>query len=186
MPASQVFDAMRVLEKSVKAEDVKKWPEILGGTRSPGRRWRLVFTSNTKQVQKALKGGPGGGMYFPLTAAQRWDATTMENENGIFLGQIAALTFKGPYSMTGKILPFNLTSLNLKLGPKVFTFPLGDKSKIKDAFDAAGPRAKSTPFFVFCYVDEDVIVARGRSGGIATWARTTPTEEVEKGIVSLP
>lgn len=46
-------------------------------------------------------------------------------------------------------------------------------------------RDKSTPFFVFLYVDEDICVARGRSGGMAVWARTKPSEEAEKGIVSL-
>lgn len=44
------------------------WGTIIGGTASPGNRWRLVFTSGTKQVQEALKGaGKGGGSYFPLT-----------------------------------------------------------------------------------------------------------------------
>jgi hypothetical protein len=44
------------------------WGSIIGGTAPPGNRWRLVFTSGTKQVQDALKGaGKGGGSYFPLT-----------------------------------------------------------------------------------------------------------------------
>ena len=37
------------------------------------------------------------GKFFPLTAAQRFDASTNENENGVFLGHVASLTFKGPY-----------------------------------------------------------------------------------------
>jgi hypothetical protein len=44
------------------------WPSIIGGSSPPGNRWRLVFTSGTKQVQEALKGaGKGGGNYVPLT-----------------------------------------------------------------------------------------------------------------------
>lgn len=43
----------------------------------------------------------GGGNYFPLTAAQRWDASTGEIENGIYLGLLAALTFQGAYEMRG-------------------------------------------------------------------------------------
>lgn len=35
----------------------------------------------------------------------------------------------------------------------------------------------------FFYVDERVVAARGRGGGIALWARTSPTWELEKGIV---
>jgi len=43
-------------------------------------------------VNEAAKGGQGGGTYFPLTAVQRWDSATMQIENGVYLGQIAALT----------------------------------------------------------------------------------------------
>ncbi len=53
------------------------------------------------QVNEAAKGGKGGGTYFPLTAVQRWDSNTMQIENGVYLGQIAALTFRGPFAMSG-------------------------------------------------------------------------------------
>ena len=43
-------------------------------------------------MNEAAKGGQGGGTYFPLTAVQRWDSATMQIENGVYLGQIAALT----------------------------------------------------------------------------------------------
>ena len=72
---------------------------------SPGNRWRLVFTTGTKQVREALKGKEGGGNYFPLTAAQRWDASTGTIENGIFLGLIAALTFSGGYCLPACLAP---------------------------------------------------------------------------------
>ena len=40
---------------------------MLGGGDPPGKRWRLVFTSNAKQVQAAIKEpGAGGGIYFPV------------------------------------------------------------------------------------------------------------------------
>lgn len=35
------------------------WPRILGGTASPGNRWRLVFTTGTKDVQAAMKKAEG-------------------------------------------------------------------------------------------------------------------------------
>lgn len=178
---------MRALEKNA-AQDPATWPALLGGSRTPGNRWKLIFTADTKAVQKAFKGGPGGGSYFPLTAAQRWDAEKAQIENGIFLGHVAALTFTGPYSMKGKILSFDFVKLNLKIGPAKFSFDLKKDSVVKNAFDASATvfqRTKTTPFFVFLYVDEDVCIARGRSGGVAYWARTTASEEAEKGIVSL-
>ena len=44
-------------------------------------------------------------------------------------------------------------------------------------------RGKADPFFVFFYVDESIIAARGRGGGIAIWARTTPGWELSSGVV---
>lgn len=104
------------------------------------------------------------GSYFPITAAQRWDASTGTIENGIFLGLIAALTFSGPYEYKGKKLSFDFDKLKLKLGPWKFDFGL--KEEIKDY--KAG---KADPFFIVFYVDEDIVCARGRGGGIAFWKR---------------
>lgn len=130
VPATVVFDAMRALEKSkeISAEDKAAWPAVLGGSAAPGRRWRLVFTTGTKQVQEAMKGtGRGGGSYFPLTAVQRWDATASEIENGIYLGWLGALTFKGPYTFEGKKLAFDFDQLKIKLGPLNLAFPLKER-----------------------------------------------------------
>ena len=44
-------------------------------------------------------------------------------------------------------------------------------------------RAKDSPFFVFFYVDDEVCAARGRGGGVAFWARTTPAWELQAGVV---
>lgn len=104
------------------------------------------------------------GSYFPITAAQRWDASTGTIENGIFLGLIAALTFSGPYEYKGKKLSFDFDKLKLKLGPWKFDF--GIKEEIKDY--KAG---KADPFFIVFYVDEDIVCARGRGGGVAFWKR---------------
>jgi hypothetical protein len=32
-------------------------------------------------------------------------------------------------------------------------------------------------------VDQDIIAARGRGGGVSIWARTTPAWELAKGVV---
>jgi hypothetical protein len=58
----------------------------------------LAGCADKKELEKDRKGeAEAQGKFFPLTAAQRFDASTNENENGVFLGHVASLTFKGPY-----------------------------------------------------------------------------------------
>lgn len=49
----QVLQALRELDKAKLPTD--GWPEIVGGSSPPGRRWRLVFTSGVKEVRRAMK-----------------------------------------------------------------------------------------------------------------------------------
>ena len=159
-----VFTALRTLEKAKELQN-SEWPDIVGGQVSPGKRWQLVFTTGTAKVREAMKGqGDGGGNYFPLTAAQRWDASTSEIENGVYLGLLAALTFKGKYACEKNKLSFDFDTLKLRLGPLKFEFKL--KDEIVDY--AFSPK---DPFFVLFFVDEDIIAARGRGGGIAFWKK---------------
>ncbi len=44
-------------------------------------------------------------------------------------------------------------------------------------------RQRKAPIQLFCYADDDICVARGRSGGLAVWARTTAEWELANGIV---
>jgi len=85
------------------------------------------------------------------------------------------LSFTGPYAMKGKKLQFDFDTLTLRLGPGKLSFPL--KDKIEDY----NPSPKD-PFFIFFYVDDGIIAARGRSGGLAFWSRTSPQWELENGV----
>lgn len=180
MPAEEVLQAMLTLDKAkLQGED---WSTVLGGSASPGNKWRLVFTTGTKDVQAAMKKGEGqkagSGKYFPATAVQRWDATQNEIENGIYVGHLAALTFKGPYVFEGKRLYFDFDTLKLKVLGAKFDIPL--KPKIDRSTFKPG---KDLPFFIFSYVDDTMCVARGRGGGLAVWTRTTPAWELQNGLV---
>lgn len=44
---------------------------------------------------------------------------------------------------------------------------------------------KKLPFFLYIYVDQDIVVARGRSGGLALWARTQPDWEATSGVLAV-
>jgi len=184
-PPEAVFAAMRALEQGGARPD--EFLAKLGGTRSPGRRWRLVFTTGTKDVQAALKGLAGadlpgkGGSYFPIPAAQRFDAQAGEIENGVFFGALAALTFRGPFRWRGKrALDFDFYSLGLRLGPfrTEIDISKGKSGKGYEQFDPV----KGGPSFAWAYVDDDIAVARGRGGGLAIWRRADSDFELRNQL----
>eukprot|EP00891_Asterochloris_glomerata_P000491 jgi/Astpho2/491/Aster-03532 len=165
------MEAIDVLEKA--KLDPSKFPEAVGSGKH-GRVWRLIFTSGTKKSQD--KKVPGG--YFPLVAAQRWVKDESIIQNGVYLGHIAALVFEGNYDWQGKKLNFDFNKLRLKIGPakKAFKLKPGQFGTKAEADKKAGP------FFLFAYADEDIIVARGRGGGVAFWGRLTAADELRLGI----
>ncbi|XP_071732456.1 uncharacterized protein [Rutidosis leptorrhynchoides] len=115
----------------------------------------LVFTA-----EKQLK----TGKYFPVTAVQRFDATARRIENGVYLGPLGCLTFEGRFSWQKRILAFVFEQIKIKVGP-LKPFEINIKGE-----DENEPTTKN-PFFIWFYVDEEIAVARGRSGGTAFWCR---------------
>lgn len=41
------------------------------------------------------------------------------------------------------------------------------------------------PFFIYALVDEDIVVARGRSGGVALWGRADPQWAAGAGVLQV-
>ncbi|KAG2667552.1 hypothetical protein I3843_15G118000 [Carya illinoinensis] len=149
----EVLSALSVIEKA--KIDPSGFLDTLGGSKSPGRTWMLIFTAE-KQVNR--------GRYFPLTAIQRFDAAAKRIENGVYLGPIGCLTFEGRFSWKQRILAFIFECIRIKIGPlKPLEISLGQK-------DDRDPSNKD-PFFIWFYVDEEIAVARGKSGGTAFWCR---------------
>ncbi|KAF5469109.1 hypothetical protein F2P56_013205, partial [Juglans regia] len=149
----EVLSALSVIEKA--KIDPSGFLDTLGGSKSPGRTWMLIFTAE-KQVNR--------GRYFPLTAIQRFDAAAKRIENGVYLGPIGCLTFEGRFSWKQRILAFIFECIRIKIGPlKPLEISLGQK-------EDRDPSNKD-PFFIWFYVDEEIAVARGKSGGTAFWCR---------------
>ncbi|KAL0797923.1 hypothetical protein Bca101_053097 [Brassica carinata] len=153
--AEEILAAFSAIEKA--KVDPTPFLETLGGTESPGRTWMLIFTAE-KKLKK--------GRYFPLTAVQRFDAAGKRIENGVYLGPIGALTFEGKFSWKNRILAFIFEQIRIKIGP---LDPIEIGLGKKDA-EEVEPSNKD-PFFIWFYVDEEIAVARGRSGGTAFWCR---------------
>ncbi|KAK6925348.1 hypothetical protein RJ641_009674 [Dillenia turbinata] len=153
VPAEEILSALSTIEKA--NIDPSGFLKTLGGSQSPGRTWMLIFAA-----QKKIR----GGSYFPLTAVQRFDAAAMRIENGVYLGPIGSLTFEGSFSWKKRILAFIFECIRIKVGPfGPLEIRLGKK-------DDREPNNKD-PFFIWFYVDEEIAVARGRSGGTAFWCR---------------
>ncbi|KAL3640743.1 hypothetical protein CASFOL_015711 [Castilleja foliolosa] len=153
VPADEILKAFSVIEKA--KLDPSPFLETLGGTESPGRTWMLVFTAEKKLT---------GGKYFPITAVQRFDASGKRIENGVYLGPLGWLTFEGRISWKKRILAFIFEQVRIKVGP-LGPFEISIKGK-----DEREPESKD-PFFIWFYIDDEIAVARGRSGGTAFWVR---------------
>ncbi|GJX95844.1 hypothetical protein Tco_0351642 [Tanacetum coccineum] len=153
VPDTEILSAFKLLERA--KLDPSQFCETLGGSESPGKTWMLVYTA-----QKGLK----SGKFFPVTAVQRFDAAARRIENGVYLGPLGCLTFEGRFSWKKRILAFVFELIRIKIGP--FN-PL--EINIKGS-DESEPSTKN-PFFIWFYIDEEIAVARGRSGGTAFWCR---------------
>lgn len=69
--------------------------------------------------------------------------------------------------------PFNFDNIKFKVGPfKIGPFNIPPQGKDDG----------KKPFFKILYVDEDILCALGKSGGVALWSRASKTLEMEKGL----
>lgn len=151
----------------------------------PTARWRLFYTVSGKDITAAAKKQKGGsGGYFPLTGCQKFDAADNTFENGVFLGPVGSLTFKGPFLVTKRNLYFDVAEMFVGLGPWRFGIPL-KKGAPKSLEQLPPKELKALPFFIYALVDDDIIVARGRSGGVALWGRAEPDWAAGAGVLQV-
>ncbi|MEB3227220.1 MAG: hypothetical protein VKJ27_02465, partial [Synechocystis sp.] len=139
--------------------------------------WQLRFVTGTKKVRQRAGVVLGAGQYLPnwvgITLAYEADsATTGRMINRVSLG---ALTFvvSGPccWQSPRNLLAFDFTHLEITLGLlKLFQGYLGNGAEREAKFfqSSIGKQA----FFVFFLLEERVIAARGKGGGLALWVKT--------------
>jgi hypothetical protein len=181
LPAGAVVDAMVALENQRLPAD--GWRAAAS---APGARWRLVYTAAEKVATAAGKRQPHGpATAFPLTACQKFDEVTGVFTNGVFVGGgLASLTFSGPYDVAGRVLSFDVTAVGGNLGPWRFGFPLKKGAPATLAgYDAAA--RKKLPFFAYGFADDGMVVARGRSGGLAVWVRADEAWLAATGVTRI-
>ncbi|KAL2653566.1 hypothetical protein R1flu_021694 [Riccia fluitans] len=165
----EVRAAFQTLEKA--DLDRSNYASIIGGSKSPGRTWMLVYNI-TKDVYNSSS--EDGASFFPITAVQQFDAEASRLENGVYLGPLGSLTFSGKMTFEKRKLSFFFNSVNLTLGswgPLKIKFGGKSDSDIPD---------KNDPFFIWYYADDEIIVAKGRGGGVAYWCRIAFTWRAER------
>lgn len=170
--ASSVSSALLQLEREQKRNKVQTDIEKLFG------QWRLIFTLNPKTKNPLTK-----ALYFPLRAHQSFlraeDGTVNEGvfDNGIFWFNGAAnFRLSGPMRWTPRRsrMEFTVDRLTVKLG----SWNWATDGLDKEGSSLEGRTAKTLPFFTFFAIRSDVACARGRSGGLALYARVPDDERL--------
>ncbi|MEW5304725.1 MAG: hypothetical protein WDW36_007317 [Sanguina aurantia] len=177
VPTSEVLRSLVALEKQRIEPD--QWLDTL--TR---HKWTVVYTASSKEVTAAVKGlaGKSGG-YFPIVTCQVIDPKESTFENGVFIPTLAHITFKGPCLLRGRQLTFDVQTMSLGVGPWRWSLEINKAARPIDTIPPE--KARKLPFFLYSYVDDDILVARGRSGWLALYARVDSEWQMSKGVAAV-
>ncbi|MGB3509388.1 MAG: hypothetical protein WBA93_09120 [Microcoleaceae cyanobacterium] len=174
-----VVSALIQTEKQSKSQKISYQIEQLFGS------WRLCFITGTKKSRKRAGIVLGAGRYIPNfvkiklsyfsnTNISETQAEKMEIgrvENTVEVGGLK-LSLSGPIKFMNKknILAFNFTKITVNLfGVKFYSGYIrgGKESENKFATESVGKQA----FFAYFLIQDTVIAARGRGGGLAIWGK---------------
>ncbi|KAL0425347.1 UNVERIFIED_CONTAM: hypothetical protein Sradi_1069500 [Sesamum radiatum] len=153
-PTKEVEDCVRVLKNAAKTRKVP--PEDILNAFSVIEKAKVDPSS----FLETLGGTNSPGRTWMLI----FTAEGKRIENGVYLGPLGNLTFEGRLSWKKRILAFIFERIRIKIGP-LNPFEISFKGE-----DEREPSNKD-PFFIWFYIDEEIAVARGRSGGTAFWVR---------------
>jgi hypothetical protein len=145
--------------------------------------WQLCFITGTKKTRKKAGIVLGAGRYIPQWIAKIQIAYSAEPvaegeenreigrvENSVKVGTME-LTLSGPTKfLPNNLLAFDFTRITVKLlGKTVYQgFIRGGEAREAEFFSlSVGKQA----FFAYFLVEEGMLAARGRGGGLALWGR---------------
>lgn len=169
--------------------------KLTGTSRDGGQRWRLVYLANRNAVVAARKGGSppsfldrGWYVDWLVTAVQRFEEGAKRvNQNGVFeflglggffFGYVAR--FKWPSPQTRTTMAFQPKTNEIHVFGQAWSSPFKGVNAGSDGdemFESA--RVQDLNIFNFFYVDDNVAIAQGASGGIALWAATDAAWDAE-------
>ena len=175
--SNEVVEALLAAEKNAKKTKTRYAFEQLTG------KWQLCFITGTKKTRKKAGIVLGAGRYIPEWIAKIQIAYSAESvaegqkkseigrvENSVQVGAIE-LTLSGPIKfLPNNILAFDFTRIVVKLlGKTVYQgFIRGGEAREAEFFSlSVGKQA----FFVYFLMEDGIVAARGRGGGLALWGR---------------
>jgi hypothetical protein len=177
---SSIVETLLEAEKTAKKNKPQYSFDRLIGT------WRLCFITGTKKTREKAGIVLGSGKYIPsfvkitisystriISAREERQASiaTGTVENCVSFGALK-LSLTGPVKfLTGQnILAFDFTRINVELfGAKLYRgYIRGGEAKDR-SFDTE--KIGKQAFFAYFLIEEDIIAARGRGGGLALWGR---------------
>lgn len=171
--ASEVVTALLEAEKIAKKEKITySWSNLIGS-------WRLCFVTGTKKTRKKAGVVLGAGRYLPrlvkISLNYSSPEESLENqgkvENCVEIGSLK-LSLTGPVKFMApkNILAFDFTRIKVKLlGLTLYEGYIRDGEAKEASFYS--DRISKQAFFVYFYITDSAIAARGRGGGLALWSR---------------
>lgn len=173
--SNSLVEALILAEKNNHKNKIKYEFKQLIGT------WRLYFITGIKSSRQKFPNLIGSGFYLPsfikITITYKQNHGTSDNnnqgtiENKVQVG-LVNLSVTGPtkYIEKKNILAFDFTHLTMSiLGVKIYATDIRGGQKSHDQFYQDS--VKKQAFFSYFYVDNNLIIARGREGGLALWKK---------------
>lgn len=173
---AEIVTALVNLEKTgKKTQETVSYQKLLG-------TWRLWFITGTKKTRQRAGVMLGAGRYLPpgikihLSYLPNPEVTLSEEEAGKVENSVSLagihLTLSGPtkFFPKQKLLAFDFTQLTIKLfGKTVYSGNIrGGKNSLENFYQQP---IKKQAFFRYFLIEDDLIAARGRGGGLAFWRR---------------
>lgn len=173
-PPDTLVAALLQADKIAKKTKPSYTPEQLKGT------WRLCFVTGTKKAQNRAGIVLRSGRYLPRWAKIELTYTpdpespqtaAASLKNCITLGQLKLiLTGPAKFLAPKNILAFDFTQITLKLGNIcLYTGSIRGGKKTQEKFFEQSISEQA--FFSYFLIQDRLIAARGRGGGLALWGR---------------
>ena len=185
---SDLPDSTLVVETLLDLEKIAKKDKTSNSFNNLVGSWNLRFITGTKKTRKKAGIVLGAGRYIPrlVTIKITYENSPKLNVNNVNIGRVKnfvqlaflQLSLTGPVKfITPKnILAFDFTTLTIAVSGFKFYDGYIRGGAIKEA-EFEQIHLSQQAFFSYFLIQENLIAARGRGGGLALWSRDLETSK---------